>query len=308
MLKLEKVNCPSCDSTDSGNIACGKDFEYNVSDQEFVFNQCCRCGVYYLSPRPIVEELPKLYDSNYEPYNFDKLPFIIKYVRNKTLIDKIKLLKGYIKSGAKILDVGCGSGEFLFQIMKQTDKLWVLAGNDISNQTLANLSDKGIEVFPGRFEEVSIQSDSICAITMLQVLEHFEKPSDVIKTAYRVLKPNGIVIIETPSFDGLDARIFKRRYWGGYHFPRHWTIFNENSIKRMLEASGFQIVKISYLPSPAFWIQSFHHYLSERKIFNKLSGLFTLHNLLLIALISFFDIFLRFFGATSNMRVIAKKT
>jgi 2-polyprenyl-3-methyl-5-hydroxy-6-metoxy-1,4-benzoquinol methylase len=70
-------------------------------------------------------------------------------------------------------------------------------------------------------------------IFLKQVIEHVDNPLSILDKAYNLLSNGGSLIIETPNRDSWDSSIFKKKYWGGYHFPRHWTIFNDKSISRL---------------------------------------------------------------------------
>jgi len=47
---------------------------------------------------------------------------------------------------------------------------------------------------------------------------------------------SGALVVETPNLDSWDARLFKETWWGGYHIPRHWTLFDANSLRRLSNA------------------------------------------------------------------------
>ena len=60
--------------------------------------------------------------------------------------------------------------------------------------------------------------------------------------------------IETPEIEGWDYHLFRKRYWGGYHIPRHFYLFNRATLTRLLREEGFEIVSVRSIPSPAFWV------------------------------------------------------
>jgi hypothetical protein len=65
------------------------------------------------------------------------------------------------------------------------------------------------------------------------------------------------MIIDTPNRGGLDYKLFRRRYWGGYHVPRHFHLFTQDSLTQLIERAGLTVYKKGYLPSMGFWIISF---------------------------------------------------
>ena len=145
-------------------------------------------------------------------------------------------------------------------------------------------------------------------VILNQVIEHMSDLHAILEAINHSLKPNGILLIETPSMEGLDHRLFKNRYWGGYHFPRHWVIFNEKLLKHLLEMHHFNVQETHYLTSPSFWLQSCHHALWD-KGYKKLALIFSVKNPFALALFTMIDLIHIFSNKkTSNMRIIARKT
>jgi hypothetical protein len=77
--------------------------------------------------------------------------------------------------------------------------------------------------------------------------------------------PGVIVIIKTPNTDSLDARLFRHRNWGGYHCPRHWVLFDRDSLKGLVERSGMRIRHFQYTQGAPFWTTSILFALSRKK-------------------------------------------
>jgi hypothetical protein len=70
-----------------------------------------------------------------------------------------------------------------------------------------------------------------------------------LKEFNKILKKDGVLIIETPNVEGL-GKILLGKSWGGWYIPRHLYFFSPKSLTILLEKSGFRIEKIRY--SPAF--------------------------------------------------------
>ena len=79
------------------------------------------------------------------------------------------------------------------------------------------------------------------AVVMLQLIEHVEDPVAIARRVFALLRPGGIFVVETPNLAGFDYRLFRGRWWGHYHFPRHWNLFSRDSLERMLRGAGFAI-------------------------------------------------------------------
>ena len=302
------VECNLCGQPDYTVLTHGRDFEYGTCPDEFELVQCTHCHHVYLNPRPHVMELDTIYPEHYFPYHFDSLlnP-LVKKARDIVQQSKAKAIQKYAGDHAKIIDIGCGGGAFLRILRDFGNKSWALFGNDFSNHAMASLQKQNFQALQGRFEALDLPPNSFDLITMNQVIEHLDDPDTVIKKIAMVLKPGGYIFIETPSLTGWDAKLFKHRYWGGYHFPRHWHLFTPQTLQTLLQKHGLHIVETTAMASPSFWVQSCHHYCSEQPLLKRFADFFDFRNALLMAIFTFIDIIQKPFNMTSNMRIIAQK-
>jgi hypothetical protein len=116
-------------------------------------------------------------------------------------------------------------------------------------------------------------------------------------------------MIETPSVKAWDAKWFQRRYWGGWHTPRHWTLYTPHSLGVLLERNGFEVAEVGHILSPNFWLQSVHHWMSERgSVLRWMAPFFDVKHVLPLCAASAFDLLqLKLCGTTSNFRMIGRK-
>jgi Methyltransferase domain len=142
---------------------------------------------------------------------------------------------------------------------------------------------------------VHLPSNSFSLITLFHVIEHVPDPSIILTIIHQLLEVNGLIAIETPNIDSIDAKIFKKEYWGGYHIPRHWNLFSTKTLANLIENHGFKIVAEKYQTGHSFWLLSLHHFFTYRcrmpiigNIFDPMSSKF----------------FLIFFTATDKLRAL----
>ncbi len=307
-IPLIAVTCDLCGRESSTTtVAKGVDFEYGTCPNTFSIVRCNECGLHYLNPRPGISTLNIIYPQSYEPFHFHESanPFI-KHGRAFVQKKKVRAISRLVPPDGSIIDVGCGSGYLLSLLKRYGSPHWKLYGNDFSEVSLANLERLGIQAVAGRFEELdtALQFD---LIILNQTIEHLDSPSSVVEKASHLVKPGGALFIETPSTEGLDARLFRSRYWGGYHFPRHWSLFDESSLMRLVELHGFETIRVDYLASPAFWVQSFHHMFLDRNYSQRVVNFWTIRNPLALALFTLLDTVSASLGKTSNIRLIARR-
>lgn len=306
-LEMVQVPCPVCGAREGAPWARGKDFEYGTSELEFTFRRCARCANLYLDPRPAASELDRIYPESYAPYRFDR-PSLTLRVRRRLEGRRIARLRPLLPPGARILDGGCGGPGFLENLRRHGAPGWRLHGNDISPAVVADLERRGFTALPGRFEEIDRPPGSFDAIFLKQVIEHLAAPRAVLERAARLLAPGGLLVVETPSTDAWDARLFRRRWWGGYHFPRHWTLFSPATLAAAVEEVGLRIQDMGWMLSPSFWVQSVHHRGLEKGWPRWLLRRATHLDPVAVGLAVLVDAFqLLWRGRTSNMRLVARR-
>lgn len=309
-LKTEEIiNCNNCGSKCHEYVGGGRDFEYATCTNEFAFVSCNECGLVWLKTRPAISELHVIYPKQYIPHRFhENLGSNISRVRSIVQKFKVKKIKDLTPEHATIIDVGPGNGEFLELIRRHGKKGWDLWGVDFSSEAVTNLKQLGFKAIESRFEEIEWQSEPPDLISMNQVIEHLEDPASAIEKAYNMLAPGGYIFIETPSTDSWDYNLFKNRYWGGWHIPRHWVLYDEKSLEYLLNSKGFDVVETNYFLSPNFWLQSMHHLIEEKLGWNKSAGYFDVAYFIPLCIASGIDLIQRAFRKkTSNFRMIGRK-
>jgi SAM-dependent methyltransferase len=277
-------------------LARGHDFEYATCSNEFEFVRAQPSGLVFLRNRPAPSELGRIYPDHYEPYRFESFPPLVRAARDFVQRGKVKVVRALAAGAADILDVGCGSGSLLRLLRQYGDPRWTLHANEMHEPSLRRLAEQGFVTHPGPIEQVAGRA-SFDVIILNQVIEHFADVEALLAACGRLLKPGGFLLVETPSTSGLDFKWFGARHWGGYHFPRHFYLFNAGNLSRLLARHGLEVTQVRYLASPAFWTQSMHHRVSESR-WPRLARWFHLTNLPLRAALG---------GRTSNMRVVARR-
>lgn len=272
---------------------------------------CRRCGHQYLHPRPAASGLDIIYPSNY--YSFvGTTNALVARLQRVWEGGKVKLYRELIGEGRRrILDVGCGDGRFLELLREFGHAEWQLVGLEFDAKAIARCRERGFEAFAERVEDFAARDSErgrYDAVVMLQLIEHVEDPPLICERVADLLVPGGVFIIETPNLGGLDHAIFKGRWWGHYHFPRHWNLFSTDALVRMLDQRGFEIARSEYLISTSSWIISHHNYFKDRGWPRFVTRFFSYQNPILLGLAVVIDTLrIRLGRETSNQRVIGRK-
>jgi len=124
-------------------------------------------------------------------------------------------------------------------------------------------------------------------ITMISLLEHVHKPSELLREAHRILKDDGSLFIHIPNINSVEAKIFKQ-YWQLLHAPWHLYHYTPNTIQLLLDKCGFKVISINYDPWPGTIINSLN-YLFRKKAERFLSNRY-IYLLMWITLLPFSSI------------------
>lgn len=272
--------CAVCGREDRRPVAWGYDYELQTCSNRWRVVACKHCRFRWLDPRPAPGALEVIYPPGYYAYNYDEVvPRLAR--RGKALLDRRKLNGILAADGGRAgtpssyLDVGCGNGRFLRAMASRGVPRGSVFGIELDARVVSGLRRDGFRVFDRRVEDVDgIRPASIELATMFHVIEHVADPGAVLARVRGWLKPGGRLAVETPNFESLDARLFGRTHWGGYHFPRHWHFFSPSSLCRLLERLGFEVVSLRFQTGHSFWMYSLHHYLRYARGWRRLAGVF----------------------------------
>ncbi|MFH1229159.1 MAG: class I SAM-dependent methyltransferase [Candidatus Aenigmatarchaeota archaeon] len=171
-----------------------------------------------------------------------------EYLRNRSWLS-FQFRKCFYKSiikefKGKVLDVGCGLGEFMESYPSSV-------GIDMNPYCVKYCKERGLDAKAGNAQRIPFKNSSFDGVFCLCVLEHLKKPELAVKEMHRVLKKNGKLVIIVPTESGFR------------HDKTHVTFLQKENTKEILKRSGFKIKKMSYFP---FSFKFFR----ERLFFNEL--------------------------------------
>jgi CMP-N-acetylneuraminic acid synthetase/2-polyprenyl-3-methyl-5-hydroxy-6-metoxy-1,4-benzoquinol methylase len=219
-------------------------------------------GLYYKK-----RSLPKSSFEGYHAENIDpdgkvrkiyeEKPHKVEFFKNE--INFINNLNFQGLSRPKFLDLGCGTGFVSSELNDSYEKFGLEVANDTANFAKKYFSHMQV----GYLDEHSYEDNFFDVIMCLHVVEHVENPVDLMKNIFRILKPNGYLILATPNFDGAMARRYKDNF-RLLHDQTHISLFSDISLKDLTEDVGFFVDYIDY---PYFETKYFNTEELE-KIFN----------------------------------------
>jgi 2-polyprenyl-3-methyl-5-hydroxy-6-metoxy-1,4-benzoquinol methylase len=225
--------------------------DHTVSGEFFELRKAKDLDLLATFPQPNLERLPDYYKSEfYISHTDSKRGFfdkIYQQVKNLMLSRKLNWIAQEKTGTVKILDVGAGTGDFLSAAKKRG---WEVFGAEPNSGARALASKKGVEL---EEETRGFSSGSFDVITMWHVLEHVPNLEEQIEELYRLLKPDGLLVIAVPNFKSDDAQKYKE-HWAAYDVPRHLYHFSPSAIEKIFNSSGFLLTSQKGLFFDSFYV------------------------------------------------------
>lgn len=237
-----------------------------IIDRKYNIVTCLTCNHSFIDPMPGEEEIINFYPKSYYAHvPSDNKKISIKEILKKKLINmyygkfsNYKLVKTFqyliflllrrkinepprIENG-KILDIGCGNGEYLLMIRQFG---WEVYGLELNEQAVFLARKHGLNVLQGSAEAIEYESNFFDIVRMWNVLEHTISPRKALLEVSRVLKRGGYLLIYVPNFDSIERKIFSK-YWSSLEVPRHVHHFSVKSLKLYLNHAGLVLDKWLY--------------------------------------------------------------
>lgn len=257
-----KISCGVCGND---NIIFLFETQDYLTGDYFDVYRCRKCGCGYTYPTLSSEDLKKYYKQTYYGKRKSFTDNIINYLRVRKILN-IKSTPGVI------VDVGCGSGSFLKEMKKRN---WEIFGTEIvpNDHILIDIDKK---ICKKEFPLCNYKNSSFDIVTMWHSLEHIPDAFSYLLEAKRILKNDGVIIIEVPNFLSIEEKITKNN-WFHLDVPRHPIHFTPDALKNLLTRANLKIVKIEHF-SMVYgffgFFQSILNILTKRKnlLFDLLNG------------------------------------
>lgn len=264
--------CPFCMSKNASKAFNATD----IREEVFEYYLCNHCESTYLWPQPETGELEEAYDAGYygkeeNKFSFPGVEAVLNRFRHKRARTLSKLLKGQ----GRILDIGCGNGNFLH-------KLNQLGAFELYGSELAGPAAERAKKYPeinlslsGEFHE-KVEDGSLDAVSMFHVLEHIPQPLALISRIEKSLKPGGYFFVSFPNFQGWQAQCFGPD-WLHLDPPRHLCFFHPKSFTETLNKHGLQLIRktsLSVEQNPFGAVQSLLNKMSNKRdlLFESMKG------------------------------------
>ena len=226
--------------------------DYTVTKEIFTILIDEKTELLITSPRPDDQSLSKYYESdNYISHSnsnrslFDK---IYQIVRNYTIGQKIKLINSFDSEERTILDIGAGTGDFLFRCQKDG---WKVEGIEPSTNARKLAEQKTGEKLKTQISELGTKKYDV--ITLWHVLEHVPNLSDYVAQLNHLLKPKGSIVVAVPNHKSFDASYYGK-FWAAYDVPRHLWHFSQIAIQKLFAKENMKVTQTLPMKFDAFYV------------------------------------------------------
>jgi len=218
---------------------------FSLDDHHFY--RCKNCRLIQMSPLPQILS----WGDDYSGYDLEKQQRFARVFSVPQFRRAIILIQKYKKKG-KLLDVGCGTGEFL----EAAREAGFLATGIEPAETACRIAAEKNEVIRGELRDVGLKEKSFDVVTLWSVLEHVPDPVSLLRKIHDSLKADGILALRIPSSSGLlpslalwlnkisagkidyPLRVIYQLEW---HY-QHVYFFNRKNIALLLNRCAFEIL------------------------------------------------------------------
>ena len=248
-----------------------RDVRTAISANGFDSVVCSNCGLVFLNPRPREQALGGLYTDTYYAYRVPDRESAKQRIKDECLLDLggyphrrrplwlaassamvravrggqtsvVIPYRGDVHGAPRILDIGCGSGDFLLWARKAG---WEPDGLDVVETAVLRAREQGLDVFHGTIGQAGYDDNFFDTIHSDNAFEHMHHPLAALRETRRILKPDGLFVICVPNFEGSCAKLLGP-YWNLLCVPHHMYQFTTATLTAMLGKAGFVVERVHY--------------------------------------------------------------
>jgi SAM-dependent methyltransferase len=201
---------------------------------ELCLLRCARCSLVQ------VKSCGDAYDLSLYDYYVKRADFSKERLYNAlTTLRYENILKRFARyrQTNKLLDIGCGEGQLLHTAQRMG---WDAQGVESCTHAAAICRRFGLHVECGNLLEAHYARGSFDVVTMIEVIEHLNKPKEFVSKSYELLRQGGVFYLTTPNFNCLARRLTGAR-WSMIH-GEHLLYFTPATLTSLLRRFGFRVL------------------------------------------------------------------
>lgn len=201
--------------------------------------RCQRCTLVQVDPALVDPAALDTYVG--DDYGFARSSLADGLIDGRTHATRVLDELAAVTGPGRMLDVGCGTGDFLLAARARG---WHVAGVEVSPDAAEVARRRDLAVSVGTLGEAALPEASFDCVVLLDVIEHLPGPVAELREIRRILRPGGVVVVETPNWRSLYRRILRHR-WAALQPRIHLLYFDETALRRALVEAGFEPLRAS---------------------------------------------------------------
>lgn len=247
---LEPVPCPLCGATL---------FRPRHRIMGYAIVDCPRCGLTHVNPQPTEADLARFYETVFHTAGwYGRFPHLRDFdYFGRAAGDEaghqsyVELVRNQVPRGSW-LDVGCGHGRLAEFAAAAGYEAFGVDPNPLAVEAARQRLGPD-RVFEGTLETAHLPADRFAVVSLVGTVEHLKRPLQTLREILRVLKPGGLILVQTPNLASLQYRRQGGR-WEQFTPPGHLVYFTPGTLRAMLRVAGFRQVRFDMrFPLEAGW-------------------------------------------------------
>ena len=216
-LSIPKQSAPPCQLCGSQNLQ-----RFVVPDRLKLWH-CQECGLYQYGEVADNSAYAADYHLGYEHHREKKL---------RTAVVRLNRIAAVLNTDLpRLLDIGCSVG---CTVEAAKRRGWHAIGVDVSDDAVAYCKQRGLNCHVVDHVKLPFNDETFDVVTSWHVVEHVSNVTETLNEWRRVLRPGGVLVMETPDANCLKVRLKGadyRRFWA----PEHTYTFTPDSLARFVE-------------------------------------------------------------------------
>jgi 2-polyprenyl-3-methyl-5-hydroxy-6-metoxy-1,4-benzoquinol methylase len=236
LVPSEHVPCNLCGADDAEPV---------LTKHGFTIVRCRACGLAYVTPRPTAAELVALYSDERYYRNLNASPFGYpdylgeRWLLERLVVRRLATIEAHLGKPGRLLDVGCATGVLVEAAGRRG---WSAVGVDVSTFAIAQCQSRGLDVRHGDLWGTDLPRDHFDVVVLDDTIEHLVDPAGALREIRTLLRPGGLITLNTPNDGGWLRRVMGR-HWFHCKPPEHLYYFSPRTLSAMLERQGFHRVQ-----------------------------------------------------------------
>jgi SAM-dependent methyltransferase len=273
--------CPLCNSAGTEMYAGLADRFFGATGR-WNFRRCVNpdCGLWWLDPMPLAEDLPKAYEDYCTHVDDSSVPSLRRRFERAAFRFALCLMgldrerersrSLYLsqKPPGRLLEVGCGAGTRLSRLRARG---WDVCGQEV-DLLAAEVARKtyNLTVVVAPLESAGLAENSFDAVAMNHVIEHVVDPVGLLAESCRLLRPGGDLVVVTPNANSFLHQHFGV-HWRALDPPRHLHLFSPTTLSQAAARAGFRDVCCWTSAANAFSVATGSLYLRHHRPANSIA-------------------------------------